>query len=101
MNVRLDRAQLSLGANCVEARAADMARRRARIEASVEDLLAGWHGDAADRFAVLWEEWRTAADGVIAGLATRAVALRSARDDASSADASVSETHHLLCRRLG
>ena len=101
MIVRLDPAHLALGADAVEARAADMAARRARIEASVEALLAGWHGDAAARFARLWEEWRTGADGVIAGLAASAVALRSARDDASTADASASGTHDLLCRRLG
>ncbi len=101
MNIRLDPAQLSIGADAVEARAADMATRRTRIEASVDALLATWHGDAADRFAVLWEEWRSGADGVIAGLAASAVALRAARDDVSSTDASSSETHDRLAGRLG
>lgn len=101
MNVRLDPAQLSIGADAVEARAADMATRRTRIEASVDSLLSGWHGAAADRFAGLWEEWRTGADGVISGLAASAVALRSARDDATLADGSSSEIHAELGRRLG
>jgi WXG100 family type VII secretion target len=101
MNLRLDPAQLSIGADAVEARAADMATRRTRIQASVDALLAGWHGAAADRFAGLWEEWRTGADSVIAGLASSAVALRSARDDVSLADGSSSETHAALGGRLG
>ncbi len=101
MNLRLDPAQLSIGADAVEARATDMATRRARVEVSVDALLACWHGAAADRFAGLWEEWREGVDGVIAGLAGSAVALRSARDDASLADASSSDTHADLARRLG
>jgi WXG100 family type VII secretion target len=101
MNIRLDPAHLSIGADAVEARATDMAARRARIQASVDVLLATWHGDAADRFAGLWEEWRTGADSVIAGLAASAVALRAARDDVSSADASSTETYDRLAGRLG
>ena len=58
-------------------------------------------GMAADRFAGLWAEWRTGADGVIAGLAGSAGALRAARDDVSLADASSSETHDRLAGRLG
>ncbi|KRF36959.1 WXG100 family type VII secretion target [Nocardioides sp. Soil805] len=101
MNLRLDPAQLSIGADAVEARAADMATRRTRIETSVDALLAGWHGAAADRFAGLWEEWCAGADTVIAGLASSAVALRAARDDATLADGSSSENHADLARRLG
>lgn len=101
MNIRLDPAQLSIGADAVEVRAADMATRRTQIEASVDALLASWHGAAADRFASLWEEWRDGADGVIAGLAASAVALRAARDDLSLADASSSQAHAHLARRLG
>ncbi|WP_159083528.1 WXG100 family type VII secretion target [Nocardioides terrigena] len=101
MNIRLDPAHLSIGADAIEARAADMATRRTRIEASVDALLATWHGDAADRFAGLWAEWRTGADGVIAGLAGSAGALRAARDDVSLADASSSDTHDRLAGRLG
>jgi WXG100 family type VII secretion target len=101
MNLRLDPAQLSIGADAVEDRAADMAARRAQIEAWVDALLADWPGVAADRFAQLWEEWREGADGVIAGLASSAGALRSARDDVSLADTSSSDTHSLLSRRLG
>lgn len=101
MNIRLDPAHLSIGANAVEARATDMATRRTRIEASVDTLLASWHGDAADRFAGLWEEWRAGADGAIAALAASAVALRAARDDVAVADTSSSETHDRLAGRLG
>lgn len=101
MNVRLDPARLSVGADSVEARAADMAARRAEIEASVDTLLAGWRGDAAERFAGLWEEWRAGADAVISSLSSSAVALRAARDDVWSADDSCSEAHDLLARRLG
>ncbi|HXH78961.1 WXG100 family type VII secretion target [Nocardioides sp.] len=101
MNITLDPAHLSVGAAAVDARAADMAARRTHIEASVDALLASWHGDAADRFARLWEEWRTGADDVIAGLTAGAVALRSARDDLCAADASSSDAHDLLSRRLG
>ena len=101
MNIRLDPAQLSIGADAVEARAADMTTRRTQIEASVDALLAGWHGAAADRFDGLWEEWRDGADRVIAGLAASAISLRAARDEVSLADASSSETHSHLARRLG
>jgi WXG100 family type VII secretion target len=101
MNIRLDPAQLSLGADALEARAADMATRRTQVEASVDALLSGWRGAAADRFAGLWEEWRTGADGVIAGLSASAAAVRAARDDVSLADSSSSETHLLLAQRLG
>lgn len=101
MNVRLDPAQLSIGADAVEARAADMATRRAQIGASVDALLSTWHGAAADRFAALWEDWRDGADTVITGLSASAVALRAARDDISLADTSSSEAHGLLAKRLG
>jgi WXG100 family type VII secretion target len=101
MNIRLDPAQLSIGADAVEARAADMAIRRTHIEASVDSLLSSWHGDAADRFALLWEEWRDGADGVTAGLAAGAVALRAARDDVAGSDGASFETHGNLSRRLG
>ncbi|WP_159081279.1 WXG100 family type VII secretion target [Nocardioides sediminis] len=101
MNVRLDPAQLSIGADRVEARAADMATRRAQVGAAVDALLSTWHGAAAERFAGLWEEWRDGADTVIAGLSTSAVALRAARDDVTLADTSSSETHDLLATRLG
>ena len=59
------------------------------------------HAESADRFAELWEEWRGGADGVLAGLASSADDLRSARDDVSLADTSSSDTHSLLSRRLG
>ncbi len=101
MIFRLDPAHLSVSADAVEARAADMTTRREQIEVSVDALLAGWHGDAADRFVQLWEEWRTGCGDVIAGLAASAVALRCARDDVSAADISSSETYDLLARRLG
>jgi WXG100 family type VII secretion target len=101
MNVRLDPARLSIGADAVEARAADMAARRAQIGASVDALLSTWHGAAADRFAALWEVWRDGADTVIAGLSTSAVALRTARDDVSGADVSSAEAHDQLAGRLG
>lgn len=101
MSITLDPAHLSVGADVVDARANDMVSRRAHIEASVDALLRSWHGDAADRFARLWEEWRTGADDVIAGLVAGAVALRSARDDLCAADVSSSEAHDLLSRRLG
>jgi WXG100 family type VII secretion target len=101
MNVRLDPARLSIGADAVEARAADMATRRTQIGASVDALLSTWHGAAADRFAALWEDWRYGADTVIAGLSTSAVTLRAARDDLTLADTSSSEAHDLLAKRLG
>lgn len=78
-----------------------MATRRTQIEASVDALLSTWHGAAADRFAELWDDWRDGADTVIAGLSSSAVALRAARDDATLADTSSSESHDLLARRLG
>jgi WXG100 family type VII secretion target len=78
MNIRLDPAHLSVGADAFEDRAAHLTDRRAQIEASVDALLAAWQGAAADRFARSWEEWRDCADDVIAGLAGRAEALRRA-----------------------
>jgi WXG100 family type VII secretion target len=101
MNVRLDPAQLSIGADAVEARAADMATRRTQIGVSVDALLSTWHGAAADRFAALWQDWRDGADTVIAGLSTSAGTLRAARDDLTLADTSSSEAHDLLAKRLG
>lgn len=101
MNIRLDPARLSAGADALDARADDMVTRRAHLEASVDALLAGWQGDAADRFARLWEAWRTCADEVIADLCAGASALRLARDDLCAADVSASQTHDLLSGRLG
>jgi WXG100 family type VII secretion target len=101
MHVRLAPARLSLGAGAIQARADEMAVRRTHIEASVDSLLATWRGDAASRFAALWEEWRDGADTVIAGLSAGAVAVRDVRDDLCGADSRSSEIHDLLSRRLG
>ena len=101
MDISLDPARISYAADTLEARAADLASRRASIEATVESLLADWHGAAATRFAGLWREWRDSASAVNDGLSASVVAVRYARDELVSADAGVGDSHDRLRGRLG
>lgn len=101
MNIRLDPAHLSAGADAVEARAADMTARRTAIEASVDALLAGWRGQAATRFGELWQEWRDGADTVIEHLASSAAALRQAGAEVTTADGDTAAGQERIRGRLG
>ncbi|MEO5663296.1 MAG: WXG100 family type VII secretion target [Nocardioides sp.] len=101
MNIRIDPARITSGADAIASRAADMAVRRLAIERSVDSLLTGWRGDAAAAFEAQWQEWRADADRVIDGLAASTDALRCARDDLSSGDVSVGETQDRIRGRLG
>lgn len=101
MSIRLDSARITSSADAIQSRAEDMSARRMEIERSVDGLLAGWRGEAATAFEALWREWHTGAGRVIGGATASASALRLARDDLSSADASVGESQDRLRGRLG
>lgn len=101
MNIQLDPARITTGADAIAARAADMSVRRQAIERSVDSLLRGWRGDASAAFSARWEEWRDEADQVIDGLAASASSLRMARSDLTSGDACVGESHDRIRGRLG
>lgn len=101
LDIRLDPAQLSSGADEVEGRADQIGARRAEVDSAVESLLASWHGQAAARFAHLWERWAAGADEVVTALASSAAALRHARDQLVSADRDRAEEHAHLQGRLG
>lgn len=101
MNIQLDPARVTSGADMIAARAADMSARRLAIERTVDALLQGWRGEAAVAFEARWHDWRGEADRVIDGLDATASALRLARDDLTAGDASVGETADRLRGRLG
>lgn len=100
-SIDLDPTRISASSDAIEARAADMASRRAVVEESVEALLATWRGEAALRFGELWAEWRDSADAVIDGLGGSVDSLRGARDLLCRADSGVGATHDRLRGRLG
>lgn len=101
MRVELDHAVMTTSAGSLESRAAEMAARRAQVEGSVDSLLAHWRGDAATRFATLWEEWRSSADAVLDGLSADVAGMRHAHDLMTCADQSTGEAHTRLRGRLG
>ena len=100
-NIQLDPTRVSTSCDAIEARAADMALRRAVVAESVESLLATWRGSAALRFGELWSEWRESADAVIEGLGASVDSLRCARDLMSTADSDLGATQDRLRGRLG
>ncbi|WP_104105462.1 WXG100 family type VII secretion target [Nocardioides sp. 616] len=101
MSIQLDHAHVSRATDKLAARAAEMAARRAQIEASVESLMTGWRGEAAARFAAFWEEWRDSADAVIDGLSTGVDGVRYADSQLSIADTGSGDAHTRMRGRLG
>ena len=101
MRVQLDHAVMSSSAGSLESRASEMSSRRAQIEASVEALLAHWRGEAATRFADLWEEWSSSAELVLDGLSADISGIRQSHDLISCADESTGDEHTRLQGRLG
>jgi WXG100 family type VII secretion target len=100
-HLQLDPARVSVSADTIEARAADMVSRRAAVEESVESLLATWRGEAAVRFGALWAQWRDNADSVIEGLVGGVESIRGARDEMTATDADIGTSHARLRGRLG
>ncbi|UUZ60529.1 WXG100 family type VII secretion target [Nocardioides sp. B-3] len=99
--IRLDPIRIATSGDAIEARAADMASRRAVVEETVEALLATWRGAAALRFGELWSEWRDHADAVIDGLGGSVESLRGARDLLCSTDSGAGASQDRLRGRLG
>jgi WXG100 family type VII secretion target len=97
----LDHVRFTAGVDALAARAEEMAHARSEVGAAVAELLAGWRGPAADRFAALWEEWCSGADDVVGALAGGVAALRLAHQDLTAADAAVGARHDRLAGRLG
>jgi WXG100 family type VII secretion target len=71
----------------VRAAASRLGGRRDRICREVDTLVdGGWHGAAADSFAEAWEDWRLAAQRVLAGLIEMGTLLDAAHRDLSERD---------------
>lgn len=82
-------------------RLTDLDVRRRAAEATVEGLLATWHGDASTAFRTQWEVWSEAAARVVDELDASVRALPGARADVVDADARAGIGAGRLEGRLG
>ncbi len=79
-----------------------LAASRRRAGDDVARLLdGGWSGDAADAFAVAWQEWCAGADQVQAALTSIAAALGTTRRELTTVDDVAAAESHDLLGRLG
>ena len=99
--LHLDRAGVAARRDSLAARVADLADQRRQVQQSVEAMLPGWRGAAADGFCSRWQEWRDGADGVIAALGASLDALDLACADLDAADHSRRAASSRLQGRLG
>jgi WXG100 family type VII secretion target len=98
--VHLDPAAHAAASTRLDDRLRDLDARRRAAEASVERLLAAWHGEAASTFASQWATWSSAAAGVVDGLGAAVAALSGARGDLVSADTVVSQRPAAMAAHL-
>ena len=101
MEIRLQQEVMTSATQALDARADELASRATQIEASVASLLGGWRGDAADRFATHWEEWRSSAALVLDHLGADIAAVRHAGAQLTDVDTDRGQAHTRLSRRLG
>jgi WXG100 family type VII secretion target len=101
MTITIDHESFTARTHTIGSRADAMAERRREIERDVERLLASWRGGAADRFAEAWQQWRDAADGMIASLIARTESLCATLDDLGDTDGSAGDSAARLRGRLG
>lgn len=99
--VQLDGARFTAGSQALGGHVADLAARRCEVGDSVDALLRGWRGEAADTFRRQWEAWRDGADVVIDGLRRDVAALALAQVDLRRVDTHSSAASSGLQRRLG
>jgi WXG100 family type VII secretion target len=98
--VHLDPAAHAAASTRLDDRLRDLDTRRRAAEASVERLLAAWHGEAATAFASQWETWSSAAAGVVDDLGAAVAALSGARGDIVTTDSHVSQRPAATAGRL-
>jgi WXG100 family type VII secretion target len=98
--VHLDPAAHAAASTRLDDRLRDLDTRRRAAEASVERLLAAWHGEAATAFASQWETWSSAAAGVVDDLGAAVAALSGARGDLVTTDSHVSQRPAATAGRL-
>jgi uncharacterized protein YukE len=98
--VHLDPAAHAAASTRLDDRLRDLDARRRAAEASVERLLAAWHGEAASTFASQWATWSSAASGVVDGLGATVAALPGARGDLVSSDTVVSQRPSAMAGQL-
>jgi WXG100 family type VII secretion target len=98
--VHLDPAAHAAASTRLDDRLRDLDTRRRAVEATVERLLAAWHGEAATAFASQWEAWSSAAAGVVDDLGAAVAALSGARGDLVTTDSHVSQRPVPMAGRL-
>ena len=99
--LQLDPARFGAGRRALTDRLADLTARRTEVGEAVDALLRGLRGEAADSFRVGWEEWRAAADEVIAGLGRQLSALAAVDADVVRSDDDAAVAAAGLRGRLG
>lgn len=85
----------------LRARLADLEARRLQVATAVGELRTSWHGAAASRFGVQWEEWDQGAGGVLGALAQSLDGLDATRADLIDTDLGRADAALALGRRLG
>lgn len=99
--LQIDPTEHAVAAASLSERLADLDRRRRAAEATVESLLATWHGEASTAFRTQWEAWSGAASSVVDELASGVTALGAARTDLVGADERTGTGAARLEGRLG
>ncbi|WP_374457352.1 hypothetical protein [Nocardioides sp.] len=97
----LDPAHHAASTDALRARLTDLEQRRRSAGQAVELVLATWHGEAAERFRLHWEEWDRGVFLVVERLAAGIAALDRVRDEAVAVDVGCAASSATLAGRLG
>ncbi|GAB3038584.1 hypothetical protein GCM10011376_33740 [Nocardioides flavus (ex Wang et al. 2016)] len=98
--VRLDPHAHAAATAAIGDRLAELDDRRRAAEATVERVLAAWHGEAATAFGSQWETWSSAAASVVDDLGAAVTGLAAARSDLVAADDEVSQRSRTVAAHL-
>ncbi|MDR7252311.1 uncharacterized protein YukE [Nocardioides sp. BE266] len=97
----LDPASHAASTSSLRTRLSDLESRRRSARDAVELVLETWHGEAADRFLVHWQEWDRGALLVTEQLAAGIEALDRVRADVVGVDRARACASADLAGRLG
>lgn len=97
----LDPAHHAACTDALRERLTALESRRRSTGTAVEQVLASWHGEAAERFRSHWEEWDRGALLVVERLAAGIAALDRLRADVVGVDSSRAGAATHLSGRLG
>lgn len=101
MTIAMEPEALRRGLADIAAAAEALAAARARSAQRVDDLLAGWRGEAAESFAAAYDAWAAAAGDVGAELEALRVGVTGARTALTETDDVTATGVSHLAGRLG